>query len=269
MSKKIYISADIEGVTGVVHFDETMRSKSDDFSVYRKLMTTEVNAAIEGALAAGATDIVVRDAHGDARNILPGELHKKARLIRGWADTPYCMMEGIDRGFDGVIFVGYHAAADTPNATLKHTMTFRIAEVTINGILLAEAGLNALIAGIYDVPVLMLAGDDAACNYAASTFPDIQTVAVKEGMGAAAISVHPEVACEEIRKTAEKAVSDIASIKPFKPQKPYQFKVRYRSEHSAFKAAFYPGVERMDNTTVVYRSDSLKACFQFFYFCQG
>lgn len=269
MTKRVYISADIEGITGVVHFNETDRAKSDDFSVFRKLMTKEVNAAIEGALAGGATDIVVRDAHGDARNILPLELHRSARLIRGWADTPLCMMEGIGDCFDAAMFVGYHAAADVPDATLKHTMSFRISEVRINDVLMAEAGLNALIAGMFGVPVIFIAGDQAVCEYATQTFGKIQTVSVKEGMGSAAINLHPEKANEEIKAGAERAMMNLQDFSPFFLEPPYRFTVRYRHEHSAFKAAFYPGTERLDNLTVRIVSENLRDCFHFFYFCMG
>jgi len=268
MTLRIYISADIEGVTDLVHFDETERKKSD-FDIARNLMTSEVNAAIEGALEAGATDIVVRDAHGDARNIIPEKLNKAAQLIRGWADTPYCMMEGISEHFNAVMFVGYHAAAETPDSTLKHTMTLRVAEIRVNGILMAEAGLNALIAGMFNVPTILITGDKSVCDYARETFSGIETVAVKEGIGAAAINFHPEISRQKIKAGAIAALSRISEFEPFILSKPYEFVIRYRYEHSAFKASFYPGAERINNTTIRFISDELKDCFQFFYFCQG
>ena len=268
MAGRVYISADIEGVTGVVHFDETERNKSD-FGIYRKFMTEEVNAAIEGALEAGASDIVVRDAHGDARNILPKLLHENARLIRGWGDTPFCMMEGIGDCFDAVMFIGYHAAADVPNATLKHTMTLRVAEIRVNGVLMAEAGLNALIAGYFGVPTVFIAGDRAVCEYARETFGDIETVSVKDGLGTAAVNIHPKLARKEIKAAAARAIESLPRYKSFTLEAPYTFQIRYRYEHSAFKASFYPGCERVDNVTVKFTSDDLKDCFTFFYFCQG
>lgn len=268
MTKRLFISADIEGVTGVVHFDETERTK-DDYSMFRKLMTREVNAAIEGAIEGGAEEIVVRDAHGDARNILPEELNRTARLIRGWADSPLCMMEGIDKGFDAVMFIGYHAAADTPDATLKHTMSLRISDIRVNDVPMAEAGLNALIAGMFDVPLTLVAGDKAVCDYALRTFGPVETVAVKEGMGAAALNLHPERSRELIRHHAAQAMRKIDTFKPFRLEPPYDFLVRYRYEHDAYKAQFYPGARRLDNTVVVYSSDHLKDCFTFFYYCMG
>jgi D-amino peptidase len=268
MGKKIYISADIEGITGVVHFDEVERNK-DDFGMFRKFMTREVNAAIKGALDAGADEIIVRDAHGDARNILPDELHRSARLWRGWADTPLSMMEGIDDSFDAVMFVGYHAAADIPDATLKHTMSGRVAEVRLNNILMAEAGLNAVMAGLFNVPVIFISGDRAVCEYSKQTFTDIETVSVKDGKGAAALSIHPEAACELIRKHAAKSMMQLDTYTPFQPTSPYTFNVRYRREHSAFRAQFYPGATRPDSNTISFKSDNLMDCLTFFYYCMG
>jgi D-amino peptidase len=268
MKKKVFISADIEGITGVVHFDEVERNK-DDFMMFRKLMTKEVNASIIGALEAGADEIVVRDAHGDARNILPEDLHRKARLIRGWADTPLSMMEGIDDSFDAVMFVGYHAPADTPDATLKHTMSLRIAELKVNNILMAEAGLNALIAGMFDVPVVFVAGDKAVCDYAHATFGDIETVPVKEGMGAAAINLHPEIAREQIQTHSRAALQNLERFSPYRLEPPFDFMVRYRHEHSAHKAQYYPGTIRLDSNTIRYKADNLSACLSFFFYCMG
>jgi len=268
MPKRIFISADIEGITGVVDFKETEKNK-DDYRTFRKLMAGEVNAAVEGALEAGIDECYVRDAHGDARNILPEALHRKTRLIRGWADTPLCMMEGIDDSFDAVMFIGYHAAADTPDATLKHTMSLRISEVRLNGILLAEAGLNALIAGMYNIPAVFIAGDRAVCDYAANTFPGIETVAVKHGMGTAAVNMHPAEARRIIYEGARKSIEKPHPPAPFRPDPPYEMIIRYRYEHSAYKAAFYPGTERLNAMMIRFQSDHLMDCFRFFYFCQG
>jgi len=183
---------DMEGITGVAVFDETGKP-DDDYDKFRKIMTEETNAAVEAAIEAGATEIVVKDAHGSARNILPDLLHKDAKLLRNWSDGPLLMMEGIDASFDAAMFVGYHAKAQTPNAPMKHTMSARtIADFRINGISMAEASLNALIAGMFDVPVIFISGDKAICDYSKSTFKKIETVAVKEGIGKAILSIHPD-----------------------------------------------------------------------------
>ncbi|MGZ5425397.1 MAG: M55 family metallopeptidase, partial [Candidatus Aminicenantales bacterium] len=117
---KVFISVDMEGISGLIAWDETSQG-GPDYPLFRRLMTEEANAAIAGALDAGATEIVVRDGHDSARNILPDLLRPEARLIREW-NSPLSMMEGIDKTFDAVVFIGFHARAGTPNAVLKHTM---------------------------------------------------------------------------------------------------------------------------------------------------
>lgn len=119
---KVFISVDMEGITDVINREETGSSGSD-YQYYRTLMTKEANAAVEGALEAGAAEIIVRDSHGSARNLIPEKLDPDARLLRNWAGSPFGMMEGVDKTFDAVIFVGYHAKAGTKNATLDHTMS--------------------------------------------------------------------------------------------------------------------------------------------------
>ena len=130
---KVFISVDMEGITGVVNWEEVSRD-GKDYDCFRRIMTKETNAAIEGALAAGATDILVRDSHGSARNILPDLLNKNAKLLRDWSGGFMSMMEGIDKSFDAVIFIGYHAKAGTPNALLEHTMTGNVLDISINGV---------------------------------------------------------------------------------------------------------------------------------------
>ena len=196
---KVFISVDMEGVAGVIHWDDVSR-RGDDYSLFRKLMTQETNAAIEGALEAGATEILVRDSHGSARNILPDLLRPEAELLRDWSGGPLVMMEGIDKSFDAVIFIGYHARAGTPDAVLKHTMTGSIYDVVLNGKKMPEAGINAFIAGNFGVPVVMVAGDLAICKQAKELFGNIETVSVKEGIGKAAKMLHPLKAQELIKK---------------------------------------------------------------------
>ena len=154
---KVFISVDMEGVTGVVNSDDASRS-GKDYDYFRQTMTREANAAIEGALAAGATEIIVRDSHGSALNLLPEMLHRSSKLIRDWSGGPISMMEGIDDTYDAAVFVGYHAKAGTPDGVLDHTSSGDVADVSVNGISLPETGYNALIAGHYDVPIAFVAG---------------------------------------------------------------------------------------------------------------
>ncbi|MGD8727638.1 MAG: M55 family metallopeptidase, partial [Gemmatimonadales bacterium] len=205
---KVFISVDMEGITGVVNWEEVSRD-GKDYDLFRRIMTDETNAAVEGALAAGAAEITVRDSHGSARNILPDRLHPAARLIRDWSGGPKGMMEGIDESYDAVIFIGYHAKAGTPNAMLEHTSSGSVTDFSINGMSLPEGGYNALIAGSYGVPVVFAAGDKAVCDQLRTFLSDLETVAVKEGIGAAANSLHPDRAHELIRAGVARALSNL------------------------------------------------------------
>ncbi len=265
---KVYISVDIEGVTGVVHWNETEHGKAD-YDFFRKIMAKETNAAVEAAFNSGATEVIVRDAHGSGLNILPDQLHKEAKLIRNWADSPLCMMEGIDETYDAVIFVGYHAKSQTPDATLKHTMSFKIADLEINGVSMPEAGLNGIIAGMFDVPVIFLSGDKAICDFMNQTWTPLETVAVKEGIGDACITLHPEKSYELISAGVTRAMKNRDRFKPFKPDPPYNFTITYRNESSAQKARWYPGTRRLSPVKIEYKSDNLMDCLKYFYFCQG
>jgi D-amino peptidase len=254
---KIFISVDMEGITGVVNWEDVSRS-GKDYEYFRKLMTKEANAAIEGALEAGATEIIVRDSHGSARNILPEMLNKNSKLIRDWSGGYLSMMEGIDESFDAVVFIGYHAKAGTPNAILEHTMSSRnITDVSINNKSLPEAGINALIAGFYNIPVVFVAGEKALCDQAKELFGEVETVAVKEGLGYAALNLHPELSREKIRSGVKKALVNLSKFKPFKLESPYTLVIKYKNEEMVNEKSFYPGAERTGDWELTYKSDDL------------
>jgi D-amino peptidase len=263
---KVFISVDMEGVCGVVHWEDVSRS-GKDYDLFRSLMTEETNAAIEGALEAGATEILVRDSHGSARNILPDLLHPKADLIRDWANSPFSMMEGIDETFDAVIFIGYHARANTPDATLDHTMSSSaVYDVTLNGKKMPEAGINAFIAGNYGVPVVMVAGDKAICQQVTELFGEVETAAVKEGIGNAARMLHPKKAQELIKKKTTEALNRVSDFKPFTFTPPYTLDITFRNEERAEIASWLPGAKRKTSTTVSYTSDDWMDVLKFFMF---
>ncbi len=253
---KIFISVDMEGITGITHWEETSRD-GKDYDYFRKIMTQEANAAIEGALAGGASEILVRDSHGSARNILPDLLNKNARLLRNWSGGPKAMMDAIDETFDAVIFIGYHARAGTPDALLEHTMSGNVTDVSINGVSIPEVGINALIAGNYDVPVVFVAGDQAICEQAKSLLGPVETVAVKEGIGGAALNLHPEVSQQKIRAGVEKALQNLGQSKPFKLSSPYTLVLKLKKEETVYRAALYPGAERTGDWEVTYTSEDL------------
>jgi D-amino peptidase len=252
---KVFISVDMEGVSGLIHWDETSEGGAD-YPLFRKLMTAEANAAIAGALDAGATEIVVRDAHGSARNILPDLLRPEARLLREW-NSPLSMMEGIDKTFDAVVFIGYHARAGTPNAVLKHTMSLSLFDVILNGVRMPEAAWNAAIAGYFDVPVVFLSGDSAIGRQIQEIIGPIETVAVKEGMGPAALMIHPAKSQEMIQKGVAAALRNLKATKPYKPAAPYKLEIVFTDENQARRASQVPGATRTGERSVAFTSGDL------------
>lgn len=254
---KVFISVDMEGITGVVNQDDASRD-GKDYDYFRQTMTREANAAIEGALAAGATEIVVRDSHGTALNLLPEMLNRNSKLLRDWSQGPMYMMEGIDESYDAAIFIGYHARAGTPDGVLDHTSSGDVTDVRINGISMPETGYNALMAGAVGVPVVFVAGDKAVCDQAREILGKVETVAVKEGIGAAALNLHPEVSRELIRAGVERALRNLDDYEPYKLEPPYTLQLELKTEQNIYRAvALYPGARRSGDWEVTYESDDI------------
>jgi D-amino peptidase len=260
---KIFISVDMEGITGVVSWDDVTVGGLD-YGLFRRLMTQEVNAAIESARGVGPVEIVVRDAHDTGRNILPDLLDPGVKLLRDWSYGPLSMMEGIDASFDAVIFIGYHARASTPDAVLKHTMTTKLLDVRINGVPMPEAGINGLMAGMFDVPVILVTGDKAICGQARELFGDIETVAVKECIGTAELGLSPQAAQALIKQKTAAALRRLKALKPFKPASPYALEVAFADEAGAQKASWIPGAVRKDEHTVSFRADDVMTLIKLF-----
>lgn len=249
---KVFISVDMEGITGVVNSRQDASRSGKDYDYFRMVMTKEANAAIEGALAAGATDILVRDSHGSALNLLPEELNRNARLLRDWSGGPKGMMDGIDETFDAVIFVGYHAKAGTPDALMEHTMNGNVIDVSVNGISMPEAGINALIAGHYDVPVVFAAGDKALVEQARELLGDIETVAVKEAIGNAGLNLHPQTARERIHAGVVRALSNLDKYRPYILKPPYTLNLKLKEEKE-----IYPGAKKTGEGEFTFTSSDL------------
>lgn len=259
---KVFISVDMEGVAGVVHWEDVSRN-GKDYDLFRELMTQEANAAIEGAIAAGATEILVRDSHGSARNILPHLLDKRARLLRDWAGSPFEMMEGIDKTYDAVVFIGYHAKAGTKDSPLAHTISSSLIEdLSVNGVSLPEAGYNALMAGYFDVPVVFLSGGKAICKQAKELFGEVETVAVKEGMGKANLGLHPEVAQDKIRIGVKKSLQNLIKYKPYKLKPPYTIVLSVKKKESIKRGLAYPGVNQTGEMQLTYTSNDMVDIFK-------
>ena len=233
---KVFISVDMEGLAGVVAASDVSPT-GPDYAHFRTIMAGEANAAVDGAFRAGATDVVVRDSHGAKQNLLPGDVDPRARLLRGQSVGPKNMMEGIDKTFDAVVFIGYHAKAGTPNAILEHTSTGNVIDFSINGVSLPEGGYNAITAGLAGVPVVFAAGDRALVDQLRALLGPIDGVAVKEEIGDAVISFSPKQAQDEIRRGVEQAVRNRARFKPYVMNGPYTMTLRVKSERPLYKGA--------------------------------
>ncbi|MFE1149576.1 M55 family metallopeptidase [Streptomyces albidoflavus] len=243
---RILISVDMEGVSGIVHPRET-NPDGYDYGRARASMTAEANAAVAGVLdAEPGAEVWVADAHGSYRNLLPEELDRRARLVRG-KPRPLGMLGGIDERTDAVLFVGYHVRAGTGPGVLAHTMSDALLDVRVDGRSLGEIGLNAAMAGHLGVPVVLLSGDDAACAEVRELVPGVRTVAVKEALGQfAAAGLHPEEARERLRRAAAEAVAGRAEVRPFALSGPVAVEVDLAAAHTVDLAVLIPGVTRAE-----------------------
>jgi D-amino peptidase len=236
---KVFISVDMEGLTGVVAGNE-VSSNGPDYGHFRAIMAAEANAAIEGAGRAGATEFLVRDSHGNKTNLLPGDLSPRAQLLRGASTGPKNMMEGIDETFAAVIFIGYHAKAGTSNAVLAHTSNGNVIDFEINGVSLPEVGYNALVAGLYNVPVVFVAGDKAFVDQARGLLGPVEAVVTKTEIGGAISSLSPATAQRQISEGVERAVRGRDRLKPYKMTPPYTMVLKVRTEKPVYKGAERP-----------------------------
>ena len=243
---KIYISADMEGVVGAVT-NEQLGPQGFEYARFREFMTQEVNAAIEGALAAGATDIVISDSHGNGQNLLIEKLPVNVLLVRAWP-RPLMMMQGIDETFAGAIFLGYHTATTSSQGVRAHTISSaRLADVRLKGVSVSEAGLNAAIAGHFNVPVIMISGDDAVVKETQALLGDVEGAVVKWASGFhSAKTMMPEAAYVLIREKVRKAVGRIGDFKPYKLAPPIQLDVRFKNYRPSEVLSYLSIVERTD-----------------------
>ena len=250
---KILIAADMEGISGVTNWDQ-VSPEHPEYERFRRIMTAEVNAAIEGAYAGGAQEVTVSDGHNLANNILVEELDRRARLNSG-TPAPFSMVEGVQDGVDGVMFIGYHARAGTRNAILDHTWSSKcILNLWLNDLLVGETGLNAAVCGHFNTPVLLVSGDQSVCAEASEMLGPIETVVVKQPTGRmAAECLPPAKAQEMIRQAASRAVQRLAqgqAAPPFKLPAPIQVVVELLSSEMADKAALLPGAKRLDGRRI-------------------
>ena len=244
---KILIAADMEGITGVTTWDQVTPGHAE-YARFRRLMTEDINAAIRGAYDAGATEIVLADGHWNGSNILIEDLDQRARLNSG-SPSPFSMMQGIDESVNAVFFIGYHARNGSANAILDHTWSSRtVANVWLNDLLTGEYGLNAALAGHFDVPVIMASGDQTACKQMSELLGELETAVVKHASGRfAAECLPPPVTQELIYAAAKRAVERLAKDDvpdPFVVDTPIRVTVEFFSSDMADRAAILPYTER-------------------------
>lgn len=251
---KVFISADIEGITTTTFWNETDPAKPE-YQQYAEQMTREVLAACEGANAAGATEIVVRDAHGYANNIDVTKLPTNVKIIRGWSGHPYGMVDGLDDSFDAAIFIGYHSAASRAGNPLSHTESLRPLYVKINGRVASEFMIYSYAAALEKVPVVFLSGDKMLCNDSKDLHPKLLTLPVKEGKGASTLNYNPEIILNSIKEQVEQSLKqNLSDAIPCLP-KTFELEICYKDHTQAEKYSYFPGVEKINDNTVVFQTD--------------
>lgn len=261
---KVYISADIEGITGTTHWNETDLSHADNFSA-REQMTAEVVAACEGALQAGATEIWVKDAHDSGRNINPNKLPREAKLLRGWSGHPFTMLEGLDDTFHSLALIGYHSAAGTGGSPLAHTMCGHVTWLKINDRLTSEFLLAAYTAAYTQTPLVFVSGDQCLCDEVTQFNPNLSTVAVKQGIGNATINIHPGLAVDHIRENMTKAIGNAPQCRITLPGH-FNVELQFRNHQRAYTYSFYPGARQTGPTTLQFENDSYFEVLRFLWF---
>ncbi len=247
---KIYISADMEGVVGVVSGDQ-LGPSGFEYQRFRAFMTQEVNTAIDAAFEAGATEVVVSDSHGNGENLLLEQLPDNVVVTRSWP-RPLSMMEGIDATFAGAIFIGYHTSTTNTRGVRAHTLSSaRLTAVRLNGQAMAEAGINAAIAGHFGVPIIMVSGDDAIIEETRTLLGDVEGAVVKWALGFhSAKTLTPEAAYPVIREKVKAAMARIDDFKPYRLDGPIQLDVSFKNYRPVEVLAYLPIVERIDAHTI-------------------
>jgi D-amino peptidase len=251
---KIFITADIEGVAGVTNWNETELTHPE--SAYAKAqMTQEVKGACLGANKAGAVEILIKDAHGDARTINISDLPENIKIMRGWARNPYVMMAGIDATFDAALFIGYHSGSGEAGNPLSHTMHCDFDYIKINSQKATEFMINAYTASLFNVPCLFVSGDEMLCQSAQKLNPNIITAPVSKGIGDASVSIHPQLAVRLIQEGAEKALQSNLERHLIKLPERFEIEIRFRQHYRAYKASFYPNVKPINSQTIYYQTN--------------
>ena len=248
---KVFISADIEGTALTTIWDECYpQTKPGTSSISGRQHTAEVKAACEGAIAAGATEIVVKDAHNTGTHIDISQLPSCVKVVRGWSGDPMGMAYGVDETFDAAMFVGYHSAAGRCGNPLSHTETGSTVWIKLNGRKCSEFQLFSWAAATCGVPTVFLAGDQMLIDDFRDLHPQLVTAAVKDGFGGSTTCLHPEAACKLIREGAEAALKQDLSDALCTMPEHFNFEICYKEVKKAVAMSFYPGFELVDDNTI-------------------
>jgi D-amino peptidase len=261
---KLFISSDIEGTAGIVDWQQ-VRGPGPQYELGRQLLTAEVNAAIDGAVAAGATTILVNDSHSTMQNIRPDELHHHASYLSG-RHKPLYMMEGLDATFDAAFFIAYHGGISAEHAVLSHTYNpLAVWEARLNGVPVGESALNALVALHHRVPIVLITGDAATGDEARPFLQDVEVVVVKRSITRfAAESLHPERARELIRDGARRALENVTRAKLPAIDLPATLDVTFLTADMAEMATWIRGVQRADTRTATITDDDPLSLYRTF-----
>jgi D-amino peptidase len=261
---KVFISFDMEGVAGIVDWSQC-RGPGQPYEEGRALLLGEVNAAIDGALAGGATEIVCNDSHGAMNNLNPLDLHGRAAYVAG-RHKPLYMMEGMDASVDAVFFVGYHGSISGESSVLSHTYNPAVvSRVELNGTECGESGINGLVALSCSAPVVLITGDQQTATEGDPFFKNAQRVVVKESVTRfAAAQMHPLGARDKIAAAAQAAVQQVASVPLPDITLPARLDVHLQTADMAGVAAWVKGVERAGTRTVRIEGDDPLAVYRSF-----
>ncbi|HET7815445.1 MAG TPA: M55 family metallopeptidase [Candidatus Baltobacteraceae bacterium] len=262
---RLYVSCDMEGTAGICSWMQCDPSNRYEYPVYRRYMMKEVRAAIDGARSAGANDVVVNDSHWDMRNILWDELPSDVRVISG-SRKPNSMTQGLQPGFGGAFFTGYHAAIGVENGVLAHTYTGdSVYNVRMNGLACSEALLNAAMCGYYGIPLLLLTGDSVVCKHINEHMPWVTTVVVKEGIGHYATdSLTPRAAQDLIREGAAQAIRDASKAEIFTFKSPVTMELEMTRIEQADFVELMPGFIRTGGRTLTFEHQDYAMVFRAF-----
>ena len=268
---RVHVFSDMEGVSGIVKWEQTAGGEPM-YEEGRRLYTEEINAAVRGAKAAGATEIVVMDCHGAGKgwtfnSLIHDQLDPACEYVVQEEWTEYT--EFLEQGCDAALFVGMHARAGTTKGVMSHTISGRdYQNLWFNDTLVGETGVNAALCGTWGCPVLLVTGDDATCEEGRALLGDgLTTVAVKRGLGAHAARMIPAVRARElIEDGAKRALSDLSAVAPWDPGSPCEIRAEFKNTTEPDKLRFRPGIERVDDRTIVSRADTWWEAWQQYFF---